>query len=275
MTNLRRAGVECHGGVAIDFDVYGGVRHVRADDGVGRPADVVAASHADAAAVRQFPFLLRPAGAFDHPFDAFRQAIAGDAQAVHGDARRPQQIATANLDGIESRVVRERVEHSLKGEAHVDGAVAPHGAAGGLVGEHAIAVVFHVGNVVDRAQQRAGVKHSDWAVAAVRAAVLHHASRHGADFALTRQTDFQVHNGDRPAAMRIEHLFARVGDLHRTLGLLGKHRRGHLERDHFTLTAKPAAHQRLDDADLAHGHFADFGDGAVQVVGHLRRGVHG
>src|SRR2546427_11123654 len=37
------------------------------------------------------------------------QSAAGS---VHGDARGPQQIAAANLDGIKSRVVRERVERS-------------------------------------------------------------------------------------------------------------------------------------------------------------------
>ena len=56
-----------------------------------------------------------------------------------------QQIALANLSGIHADLGRQFVQLRFESKAHVDRAVAAHGAAGGLVGQHAVAVILNVG----------------------------------------------------------------------------------------------------------------------------------
>src|SRR6185437_4424980 len=189
LANFRRASVESYGSVAIDFDVHRGVRHVRTHDGIGCAADVMAASDADAFAVRQLVFLPLPARALENFLNAFGQAVAGDAQRVGGDARRLQQITTANFNGIDCGLISKLIEHGFKCETNVHSAVAAHGAAGGLVGEHTKTVVADVGNVIDRTEKRARIKHSDRTVAAIRAAILNHASLHRGDFSRASDAD--------------------------------------------------------------------------------------
>src|SRR5207245_127283 len=89
----------------------------------------------------------------EHPSTsaAIRTAIALHAQPVDGDTRRLEQIATSNLRGINAQLRADLIELRFEGEAHVHGAMSTHGAAGRLVGQHAITVVLDVGNVVQGA----------------------------------------------------------------------------------------------------------------------------
>ena len=112
----------------------------------------MAAGDAETAAAGEFSFALAPFGAREDLLDTFGQAVALHAQAVDGDGRRLEQIAAANFGGIHADGRGEFVELRFEGEADIHGAVAAHGAAGGLVGEHAIAVVANVRNVVERAE---------------------------------------------------------------------------------------------------------------------------
>ena len=107
LPDLRRAGVNHHAAIAIDLDVHRRVRHVGADDAVGRAAHIVAASHAQAASLGQLAFALLPARARDHLIDALRQAVAQHAQAVHRDRRRLQQIDAPHFSRIEIRAWRQ------------------------------------------------------------------------------------------------------------------------------------------------------------------------
>ena len=197
LADVGRAGVDDHAAVAIDLDVDGGVRHVGANDRVGRAAHVVTARHAQAAALGQLTLALFPAGALDHFLDALGQAVALHAQAVHRDAGRLEQIVLANLGGIHADLGGQFVELRFEGKADVDRAVAAHGAADRLVGQHAIAVVLNVGNVVERAQQRAGVKNGDDAVGAVGAAILDDAGFDGGDAAVVLDSGLQIDDGAR------------------------------------------------------------------------------
>ena len=83
-----------------------------------------------------------------------------------------QQIGAPHRERIEPQLARHLVEQALEGEAHVDGAVAAEGAAGRRVGEHALADILDVVQVVDGVQHRAGIEDRHHAVARVRAAAL-------------------------------------------------------------------------------------------------------
>ena len=132
--------------------------------------------------------------------------------------------------------------------------MAAHGAASGFVGEHAVAVKLDVGNVIQGVEQLPGVENRHHAIAAIRSAVLNDARLDGRERAVALHAGLQFHNLPRASAMRVEDLFARVGDLDRTPSLTGQHRGRWFERDHFTLAAESAAYQRLDHADLRFRH---------------------
>ena len=79
-------------------------------------------------------------------------------------------------------------------EADVDRAMSTHGAADRLVGEDAVSVVLNVRNVVECAEQCAGIKNGDDAVRAVGAAVLNDFGLYGSDAAIFGDTGFELKN---------------------------------------------------------------------------------
>src|SRR5437870_4774310 len=119
--------------------------------------------------------------------------------------------------------------------------MAAHGATRGLVREHAVPVVLNVWDVVERAQQRPGIKNRNHAVGAVGASVLYHTSFDGGDAPVLLNTGLKVNDGARPSAMRPEDFLAGIRDLHRSLGLARRHGSDDLERDHFALAAESSA----------------------------------
>ena len=82
-----------------------------------------------------------------------------------------------------------------------------HRAARRLVGQHAIAVVLNIWNVVERAQQRARIKNRDHAVRAISAAILHYSRFHRGDASVILDAGFQIDDRARTSAMRPENLF--------------------------------------------------------------------
>ena len=67
-----------------------------------------------------------------------------------------------------------------------------------------------------------------------------------------------------------ENLFARVGDFDRSQRFAGGNGCDDLKRNDFTLAAEPAAHQRLNHANLRHGHFEDERQFVLEIVRDLR-----
>ena len=128
------------------------MRHVGADDRIRRAAYVVAAREAEPSAFRELASALAPAGALDDFIYAFGKTIALHAESVDGDTRRLEQVTTANFWGIEIYLCGKFIKLRFEGEANVDGAVPTHGAARGLVGEHAVAVVLNVRDIVESAE---------------------------------------------------------------------------------------------------------------------------
>src|SRR5947207_13053530 len=98
-----------------------------------------------------------------------------------------------------------------------------HGATCRLVGEHAVAVVLNIGNVVESTKQRAGIKNGHHAIGAVPAAILHHAGLYDGDAAIVFRAGFKVDDGPRPSTMRPENSFARVRHLYRALSFARRH----------------------------------------------------
>ena len=178
LADIGGAGQHDDRAVEIELDLDRGVRLAGPVHRLGRAADVVRAGKAEAfarMAVRPLPQLALarvPAALALDPVDAFGQAVAVHHQVVVGEGRRAQQIGAPHGERIEAELARHLVEQALEGEAHVDGAVAAEGAARRRVGQHALADVLDVVEVVDRVQHRAGIEDRDDAVARVRAAAL-------------------------------------------------------------------------------------------------------
>ena len=83
-----------------------------------------------------------------------------------------EEVGAAHGERIEPHLARHLVEQALEGEAHVDRAVAAEGPARRRVGQHALADVLDVVQVVDGVEHRARVEDRHHAVARVRAAAL-------------------------------------------------------------------------------------------------------
>ena len=144
-----------------------------------------------------------------------------------------------------------------------------HGAAGGLVGQYAVAVVLDMRDVIKRAQQRAGIKDRDHAVGAICSPILHYSRFDGSNPSAFRGASFEIDDCSRTPAVCPEHLFARVGDLHRGASRTGGDRRNDLQRDDFALATEAATHQRLDHSNLGHRHFEHERQLVLQVVRNL------
>ena len=192
-------------------------------------------------------------------------------KAVNGNARSLKQIALTDFRGIQVQFCRKLVQLGFESKAHVYGAMSAHGAAGGLVGQYPVAVVLNVRNVIKRAQQRPGIKNRHNAIGAVCSAVLHHSCFDRSNAAVLRDASLQINDCPRTPAMCPEHFFASVGDLHRGTSGAGRNRRNDFQRDYFTLAAESAAHQRLDHANLRHGHLEHQRQFVLQVVRNLGR----
>src|ERR1700730_7048144 len=104
--------------------------------------------------------------------------------------------------------MRHLVEETLEGEADIDRAVAAESAAGRRIGEHALADVFDVMQVVDGVEHGPRVEDGDDAIAGMRAAALVAFSFHRGDASIPAQAELEPDVGFRPAAMRDERLLA-------------------------------------------------------------------
>ena len=130
-------------------------------------------------------------------------------------------------------------------------------------------------NVVQRAQQCAGIENRHHAVRAVGAAVLNDLAGNRGHAAIVLHAGLQIDDGARAPAMRPENFLARVGDLHRRFGRARRDRRDDLQRNDLALAAEAAADQRLDHADLRHRHLQHQRELVLQVVRDLRGRPHG
>ncbi len=273
------------GAVEIELDLDGGVRLAGPVHGLGRAADVVRAGKAQtfayaalayaALALRQLAPARTPAARLLDPVHALRQAVAVHHQVVVGERRRGQIVRAPHRQRIKSELARHLVEQALEGEADVDGAVAAERAARRRVGEHALADIFDVVQVVDGVEHRAGIENRHDAVAGMRAAALVTFALDGGDLAVLAHAELEADVGLRPAAMGDEGLLAVDHHAHAAAGPAREQGGDQLDVERFRAAAEAAADVRLDHADARHVHVEDLRQHQMHVIGHLRAGVDG
>src|SRR5258706_3585776 len=195
---------------------------------------------------RKLAFAFAPARCSQHLLNTFRVAVAGHAKPVDGDAWCRKLVAKTQFRGVNLQVDGQHVQHGFECEAYVHRAVAAHCSARWLIGEHTIAVVAHVANVVERTEQLAGIEHRHRAISAERSAVLYNMHLYGLNLTVTAGADFKGNQLHRAPAMPEKHLFPTVSDPHRNAGLGREHRRDHFQRTNLALGAETSAERRLD-----------------------------
>src|SRR6185295_9135214 len=135
-----------------------------------------------------------------------------------------------------------------------DGAVAAERAARRRVGEHALADIFDVLEIVDRVQHRPRIEDRHHAIARMRAAALDALAFDAGYLAVLLQPDLEPDIGFRASAMGDEGLFAIDHEPHAALGLAGEQRRDQLDIERLGAAAEAAADVRFHHTDLRHVH---------------------
>ena len=186
-----------------------------------------------------------------------------------------QEVGAAHRDGVESHLVRHLIEQAFEREAHVDRAVAAKGAARRRVGEHTLADVFDVAQVVDRVEHRTGVENRHHAVARMCAAALGALTLDAGDAAVLAQADLESDIGFRAPAVRDEGFLAVDHEAHAAASLAREQRSYQFDVERLGAAAEAATDMRLDHADARHVHAENLRQHEVDVIRHLRRGVDG
>ena len=184
-------------------------------------------------------------------------------------------LARRTAEQIEPERARHVVEQTLEGKSDIDGAVAAESAARRRIGQDALAEIFHVLQIVDRVQHRAGVEDRDDAVAGMSAAALDTFAFDAGDAAVLLQADLEPDIGFRPAAMGDEGFLAVDHDAHAAAGLARQERRDQFDIERLGAAAEAAADMRLDHADARHVHIEDLRQHQMHVIRHLGGSMHG
>ena len=109
----------------------------------------------------------------------------------------------------------------------------------------------------------------------MRAAALVAFALYGGDRAVLAHPELETDVGLRPAAMGDEGLLAVDHHAHAAAGLAREQRGDELDVERLGAAAEAAADMRLDHADARHVHVEDLRQHEMDVVRHLRAGVHG
>ncbi len=259
--------------VEVELEIHDGVGLAAPVHRLRRAGHVMRARDAEPVAARQLAVTRLPSRRLLDPVEAGRNAVRVHLQIVDGAIRRCDQVRASHVDRIEAELVRHAVQQRLEGMARVHGAVPAHRAAGRRVGVHAIAVVAHRIEAIERVQQRAGVEDRDEAVPAVRAAALHDLAVHGGDLARALHPELQPDVRLGAAAVGEEAVLAGLLHAH---GAARRARQGgghDLEIERLDAVPEAATHEGLHDAHLRAVDAEALRDGEMQVVRHLRHGV--
>ena len=270
LPELGRAAEHGHLPAAVQQQLHARMRQLVPVDRQAGAAHVGAAGEAEAAAVGLLAIACFPVRAHDNFTDAFGKTGRADAQPVRGERIRLGDHAQAQLRRVELELLGDLVELHFLAEARLRRAVAALGAAGRLVGEGAAGLELETRQLVGHRRQHAGVEGARRTVRAVAAAVEQRLQVHGGELAVLRDAGAHLHQHRVPAAVLVEHLFARQADFHRAAQhqrRLGDH---HLVVGRIALAAEAAAVGRGDDADLRRGHLQHARQLPVQVVRVLR-----
>ena len=145
------------------------------------------------------------------------------------------------------------------------------GAARRLVGEDASALELVDRHLVRDGIDDARIERGRDAVGAVRAAVEPRLEVAARDVARAREAGLDPHQNRMPAAVDVEHLLAREGDLDGTARELRELARGDLVREGIELAAEASAHRGRDHADVRGRDVEDLREEPMDVMRRLRR----
>ena len=214
--------------------------------------------------------LLPPAGTIDHLADAFGQAVAADPEPARGKRVGLGDHVEAQIGRIQPELFGDLVELDFLAEARLGRAVAALGTAGGLVRKHPAGLELEARQFISERRQHAGVERARRSVGTVAAAVEQSLQVHGGQLALLAHAGAEFHQYRVPAAVQVEHFFARQADFHRP----PEHQRrfGHhnfmIRR--IALAAEPAAVVAGDHADMRRRYLQRPRQLAMQIVRILR-----
>ena len=184
-------------------------------------------------------------------------------------------IFQPELDGVHAQFFGDRIQLLLPGGAGGNPAVAALGPAGRLVGVDPPPVVLHVGQLVWAAQQASGVVDRRDPEAGIGAAVEMALVLQGQQGAVFFDAGGHAVHELVPGAAQHEDLLARIDELDRLSGLARQQAGDELAGVGGGLDAETAADVGLDHPHLAHRQPQHHGQGALDVVGRLRRAVQG
>ncbi len=216
-----------------------------------------------------------PAALLLDPVDALGQAVAVHHQVVVGEGRRVEVVGAPQSKRVEPHFARHLIEQALEGKAHIHRAVTAERPARRRIGEHALAEILHVLEVVDGVQHRARIQDRHHAVARMRAAALDALALDTRDLARLGQPDLHADVGLGPPAMGDEGVLAVDRHAHRAADLAGQQCGDQFDIQRFRAAAEAATHERLHHADARHVHAEDLREHQVHVVGNLRACMHG
>ena len=148
-------------------------------------------------------------------------------------------------------------------------------AAGRRVGEHALADIFDVVQIVDGVEHRAGIEDGHDAVPGMGAAALIAFAFDCGDPSVLAQAELEADVGLRPPAMGDESLLAVDHQAHAAAGFAREQCGDQLDVERLGAAAEAAPHMRLDHTDAGHVHVEDLRQHQVHVIGNLRAGVDG
>src|SRR6185369_1555403 len=261
--------------IASNFDLDSGLRHVGTKNGVGGTAYIVTACESEPTTATEFSLAEGPLRALNDLSETLRQAVALDAQAIHGDGGRLQKVSRAKNGWIDAKLYGDFVERTFEGEPNVDGAVSAHGSAGRFVGKNAEAIETNMLEVVDGVEQGPGVEHGHRAIRTISATVLNNFAKNTGDATFARGTNLQVDDGAWPSPMSPENFFASVSDFDGSFRFASSNGGDDFQRINFALTAKAATDEGFDDADLRHREAQDERQFVLEVIRNLSGGPYG
>ena len=155
LTDFGCAGQNDDGAVEIELQVDGRMRLAGPVHRFGGTRHIMRTRHAEPLARCQLALAGFPARGFLDDIEAFGQTVGINPQIVGDMAHLGDQVRAPHRERIEAKLDRHFIHHVLERVAHIDGAVTAERAAGRCVGQHPLAVIPHVLQIVDCEQHRA------------------------------------------------------------------------------------------------------------------------
>src|SRR6266511_963183 len=167
----------------------------------------------------------------------------------------------ADVDGVHPNGFGQHVELGLEGKAHIDGAMAAHGATGWLIGQDPVAVVLDIADVVQGGEQGPGIENGHHAIAAKGATALNDPTLNRGDVASPCDAGLEVDDLMWSSAMQVKYFLAGTGDFHRTPDFPSQRCRANFVGEGLVFAAEAPTNERHDDPYLTRRKIQDTRQG--------------